>query len=179
MLEFKIIQRGNGLLALQNMPSQLNKAMKNAQRDVMKHLRAELVRRTTTQYYITAARLRSAMRYTSSSILISGARQLIHHYKLSPSKRGKRRTRPLMAAVKKGPLKPLGGNTFLFPTSTGKQVAMRRLTRLRFPIEPVVSPAIPQLVSHPDILEGLDADVESMFNRRLEYWSLKAIGATK
>ena len=175
MIKLTLTQKGDALAVLQNFPAKAKRAAWQAQRDTLKRIRSEIIRQTTAKYYITAGRLRSAMELSGTTLKISGARQLIHHYKLSPTTRGKR-PRAVMGAVKKGGLKPLGHNVFLMPTGN-KVIAMARTSRKRTPLMNIVGPAVPQLASNPETLEAVEEVSEEYFSKRLEYWSMRAIGA--
>ena len=177
MIDLKITQKGDALLVLKDFPAKAKKAVWQAQRDTLRKIRAEIVRQTTAKYYITAGRLRSAMEVTGTRLKISGARQLIHHYKHSPTSR-KKRNATLMGAVKKGGMKSLGRNAFLMPVG-GKYIAVARTSRKRTPLMNIVGPAVPQLASNPETIEVVEGVAEETFSKRLEYWSLKAIGAVK
>ena len=177
MIGVKVSQKGNAPAVLKSLPANIRGSARKAMRDTLKHVRAEIVRETVSKYYVTASRVRKAMTVEGTSIKVSGTREGIEKYKVSPTRPGKRQ-RSVMGAVKKDGLKPLGNNVFLM-RSGSKYIPMARTTRKRFPIVHVISPAIPQIVSNPESMENVGEDMQAYFGKRLEYWTMQQIGAFK
>ena len=177
MLKVSVTKKGDISSTLKGFPSNVRSSARKALRDTLKHVRAGLVRETTGKYYITASRVRKAMTVEGTSIKVSGTREGIEKYKVSPTRPGKRQ-REVMGAVKQGGLKPLGHNVFLMKSGT-KYIPMARLTRKRFPIKHVIAPAIPQIASNPETLEVMQERAEEYFSKRMNYWVMQSIGAVK
>ena len=177
MLQITTKFEGNGVKTLQMLPGVVQKSANRAVKEAMTHMRAQLVRETVAKYYITAARIRKAMTISGTTLKVSGHSELIHHYKISPKNRGKKS--PLVkAAVKRGGLKSLGNKAFLLKTGKGA-VVMKREGGKRLPIRPVFGPAIPQIVGNEETIEALEAEVQEYFQKRMDYWTMRAIGAVK
>ena len=123
--------------------------MKNA----LKAAKQSISRSLTEEYYLKQGEINRSIKpgisakttkYHTSFIKITGQRLSLEHYKLSPSKRGKK-PKTLYGAVKReGGLKSLG-SAFLYAPH-GKYKPFQRIGSPRLPIEKLVGPAIPQLV---------------------------------
>lgn len=178
MITLKVSQKGNALTALQSFPSKLKSAVKRGQRDAMKQARTRLVRATAAKYYLTAGRIRQAMEVSPTRIKVTGEREGLDKYKVSPKSPGKR-NRNLSAAVKKaGGLKGLSPRAFLLSRG-GNVLVMERIGASRLPIRRLYSLAIPQAVGNYENVEDLTEFVEEAFSRRLDYWAMQAIGAVR
>ena len=174
MIDIKVSQTGDALRALQGFPAKLKRAVKRAQTDTMKQARTHLVRATTAKYHLTAGRVRKAMQVSPTQIKVSGPREALESYKVSPKSPGKRSRVLSAAVVKAGGLKSLSNRAFLLSRG-GNILVMERIGAARLPIRRLYSLAVPQAVGNYENVEALTELVEQAFDRRLEYWAGQAL----
>lgn len=183
MMQFKVDMSGDikGLKGLGAFPLQIRKAMESAQQEALRAMQAEAVTDVTEDYYLKATAVRKSITlqpFTKGGrFVVRGERQLLHRYKLTPMRPG-RKSVELKGAVKRaGGLKPLG-SAFLMRTRTGKYIAMRRKGSNRFPIKALIGPAIPQLVSgywESDITIIGRETLEQAFNNKIQSYMASGI----
>ncbi|MBR0035002.1 MAG: hypothetical protein IJP54_04960 [Synergistaceae bacterium] len=161
MISVKVKAGKSQLGSLRNMPKILRIAVLNAHRAAIAELKQLAVSETVQKYYISAGRIRSAMRSTSTGFTVRSAMLSMDKYKLSPTK--PRRKYTLIGAVKReGGLKPLGPNAFLY----GKH-PFKREGRSRLPISLITGPSIAQIVGNDETGELLQERAEKLFNEKL------------
>ena len=130
------------------LPKQVKQAMQMAQEGTLEFMKRRFTELSAEEYYIKPSVIRKSIRIQNyakgARFSVSGERQPLHRYKLTPTRPGRKAVK-LQGAVKRaGGLKPLG-SAFLMRTKTGKYIAMRREGRNRLPVKALIGPAIPQI----------------------------------
>lgn len=164
-------------------------AVKQVQRYAL--MKAQQVMKTTAitetvaKYYVKAAELRKSITTSRKNgelrLQVWGQRRTIAAYMMTPTRRPKHGRYYLYGAVKReGGLKPLGRDAFLMP-SRGKHpyLPMRRLSRERLPIEPVIAPAYPQIVGNEQTIESIRLNTSEALTAEFKRQALRSLGVLK
>ena len=188
MVELKVdikgFERAAKLIA--HIPGAVAKARKYAVSKALTAVRATAVDRTTEEYYVKGKEIRSSIMMQrgqdNARMIIRGKRLLISHYIMSPKAPPKRGRYNLMGAVKRaGGLKPLGDRAFLMRTRTGKKYApMRRKGRSRLPVEPIMAPAIPQIIGDNDMtVEAMTKAAQDAMTQEFQRQAMRILGVIR
>lgn len=164
-------------------PLQIRKALEYAQRKTLRSMKSLSVDLLTDYYYIKASTVRKAItigNYGKGGRFIArGTRLPISNYLLTPSRRSKK-PKQLYGAVRRNSGMKSLGPAFLMPSRTGKHIAMVRKGSSRLPIEPVIAPAVPQLIgNNPHILNEITASAQQVMTREFMVKVKEYIGAGK
>ena len=148
-------------------------------------MKTTAVNETVTKYYVKAAELRKSITTSRKNgelrLQVRGQRRTIAAYMMSPIRKPKHGRYYLYGAVRRGMgLKPLGRDTFLMP-SRGKHpyLPMRRLSRERLPIEPIIAPAYPQLVGNEQTVESIRQNTSEAITSEFRRQALRVLGVLR
>lgn len=169
-------------LAIAHIPGAIEKAKRYSLQKALTAMRSKAVELTTAKYFIKGSEVRRAMTLTrgkeAGRLVVRGRRQTLRHYKLTPASPGKRKRQLQGAVEREGGLKPLGSRAFLF-RSGGVWIPMKRASRARSPIRPILSPAIPQIVNKPDTIEAVREAGYDALTREFRRQSMRMMGVMK
>ena len=159
---------------LNALPSQVDKALDRALKETLKRLTGYAAKLAAEEYYVKQSEVRKAMHIEPSSLVVRGSKLGLEKFKLSPKRPGKRRYH-LMAAVKRGGLKPLGSRSFLMSRGEG-YIPFARTSQKRYPIERLYGLAVPQMVGSEKNIPLIEAKAQEIYEGRVDYWLNRITG---
>lgn len=142
----------------------LNRAAMNARTNAVNKARENYnIKATDVRKTIT---IRKANKNALGAMVISkGSTVPLIKFKVSPKKRTKKR-KAIKAAVKKGPLKEVGG-AFIGDVHGSK--VFKRVGNSRLPINRLFGPSIPQMLGNRSVKEYIETEAIKIFDKRLTH----------
>ena len=174
------LERANN--ALRRISGAFPRAVANATNRTLEGLRTDAVSETKDRYFVKAGDVRKTLTLKKANsanmagvMLSRGARKSLAEYKLTPTAPRKGRQAALKGAVKRDGLKSLG-NAFLVRRG-GKYRPYIRTSSGRWGIEPLISPAIPQIIKNEEAVKLMEQKAGQRFEKRLDHEVLRLLGA--
>lgn len=166
----KALERASRLLS--TVPGGVEKALVSSLNRAATMGKTQAVREVTARYTAKAGEVRNTMSMKRASrsrldaeIVSSGPVLGLSHYRYSPRRdtTGANRKRVRVAVKREGGLKPLG-SAFVWQ---GK--LMERQGKARVPIQKMVGPSVPSIMSNPAIVDAMVEKSEENVVKRLEH----------
>ena len=175
------LQRANA--ALRGISGALPRVLSLATNRTLEGLRSDAVSETRKRYHVKASDVRKTLTLKKASaghlmatMLSQGPRRSLAAYKLTPSS-PPRGGKGLKGAVKTDGLKPLK-DAFLVKRG-GQYKPYIRIGGGRDGIEPIISPAIPQIIKNEESVAAMEKGASERFGKRLDHEILRLLGAFK
>lgn len=172
------LERANA--ALKHINGAFPKAVASATNRTLEGMRTDAVNETKGRYFAKPGEIRKTLTLKRAStgnlggaMVSRGGRKSLAEYRLTPSKPSKGKT--IMGAVKQGGMKSLG-DAFLINRG-GKYRPYRRTGPGRRDIEPLISPAIPQIIKNEETVKVMEQGAAERFEKRLDHEVLRLLGA--
>ena len=147
---------------------------------VIEGVRTDATNELKTLYYAKSSDIRSTITLKKSSaanleavMTSKGSRKNLSDYFISP-KTPRKNMQGINAAVKRDGIKRIG-NAFLIRRG-GKYKPYVRTSSGKWGIEPIISPAIPQIMKNPEIVKAIEAKAAERFDKRLTHEVSRILG---
>ena len=180
MISSPALERANN--ALSHIKGAFPRAVASAANRTLEGLRTDAVSETKNHYFAKSGDIRKTLTLKrasaanlSGAMVSKGSRRSLAEYKLTPSAPRKGRRTALKGAVKRDGLKSLG-DAFLVRLG-GKYRPYSRTGTGRWSIEPLISPAIPQIIKNEETVKAMEKGAEQRFSKRLDHEVMRMLGA--
>lgn len=165
---------------LSHIPGGVQRALASSLNRVIEGVRTDLAREGKEKYYAKSSDIRKSfhVKKTTSAdlqaILMSRGKRLnLREYFISP-KVPKKNMHGLQAAVKRDGVKNIS-QAFLIKRGSSYK-AYLRTGRGRMDIEPITSPAIPQILKNPEIIKFVEEKASERFDKRMQHEVSRILG---
>ena len=180
MISAPALERANN--ALRHISGAFPRAVASAANRTLEGVRTDAVSETKGRYFAKPGDIRKTLTLKRASagnlagaVVSRGTRKSLADYKLTPTAPRKGRHTALKGAVKRDGLESLG-NAFLVRRG-GKYRPYSRTGTGRWNIEPLISPAIPQIIKNEETVKVIEKGAEERFSKRLDHEVLRLLGA--
>lgn len=169
MIRFSFTSSTRDLRALSRTDRLVQKALYMAKKDTMRLLKNEAARQVSAKYYVTQKQVKESIRDEPNGIRVRSGMLSLEKYKISPTRPV--RGRPILGAVKRGPLKPIGPS--FLRMARGVYKPFTRPIRGQGRPKLITGPSIAQLVGNEDIMNTLQAKAAQTFQNRADFYLSK------